>query len=247
MTRPLSDREFLSLWERCSEHHAIDRALLILHAADPECGPESLARLAVGERNLRLLRAHHAMFGHPLAAVSVCSDCDAALEFEVPIDALANVESEAVENETSEQEIGGFRLALRALDSHDLAAAARCADAGEAESLLLSRSVVRLQGSEAPVAPESLPDDVKHAISEWLSRRDPLADLTFALTCPECGSPNEAATEIVDLVWSDIARAASRIFTEVALLARTYGWQEEQILTMRPARRRVYLHLGGVG
>jgi hypothetical protein len=45
------------------------------------------------------------------------------------------------------------------------------------------------------------------------------------------------------LVWAELDGAARRLLAEIHRLAARYGWSEEAILSMPPARRRHYLAL----
>jgi hypothetical protein len=49
--------------------------------------------------------------------------------------------------------------------------------------------------------------------------------------------------DIITFFWMEIKTRARRLLTEVHLLARTYGWSENDILTMSPRRRTMYLQM----
>jgi hypothetical protein len=76
-----------------------------------------------------------------------------------------------------------------------------------------------------------------------MERADPQSNLQFSLTCPACGHCWEAAFDIVSFLWSEIHSWAQRTLRMVHLLARSYGWQEADILAMSPTRRQIYLEM----
>lgn len=62
-------------------------------------------------------------------------------------------------------------------------------------------------------------------------------DLRF--DCPHCGEETSYWFDPLD--W--IARHAAQCFDQVHILARGYGWSEQDILAMSPARQSIYLSL----
>src|SRR4030067_663874 len=78
----LTVSDVLSVWERGQGLHPVDRALLLLAAAQPGTPWEQLARLPVGQRDARLLALHERTFGPRLASYAECPRCGERLEFD---------------------------------------------------------------------------------------------------------------------------------------------------------------------
>jgi hypothetical protein len=65
------------------------------------------------------------------------------------------------------------------------------------------------------------------------------------LSCSKCATSWQASFDAAAFLAEEIAATARRLMTEVAVLARSYGWSEQDILEIPPERRRVYLELAG--
>src|ERR1700745_1583586 len=87
--KPLSNRDFLDLWEQGSSMHPLDRALLALGVALPETQPGTLADWPLGRRNRALVELRCACFGSRLQAWTACTRCAEKMEFELDGEALA--------------------------------------------------------------------------------------------------------------------------------------------------------------
>ncbi len=90
-----------------------------------------------------------------------------------------------------------------------------------------------LADDDALTLTDDLADSAEAALA--MAAPEPIESLAYA--CPECGAENAFWFDPLD--W--IARHAGHCFADVHRLARAYGWAEAAILTMRPARRRMYL------
>ncbi len=252
--RSLSAAELLALRERGRSATLLDRALLLLGAAEPDAKPEALVRLSIGRRDGRLLALRERTFGPELACVACCPGCGASLEMSLPVEALlasgGSGEDDAVgaEGERAlEVDAGGYRVRFRLPASADLAAAGNAP-----REDLLARCILEVvpQGGEAGsdrAQPDHwhLPPEVVAAVVRGMEEADPLADLRLNLSCPECGEQWLAPFDIVSFFWSEIEAWAERVLREVHALASAYGWSEAEVLTLSPWRRQVYLELAG--
>jgi hypothetical protein len=90
---------------------------------------------------------------------------------------------------------------------------------------------------------EKLAEPVRAELAQRVAASDPFADITFDLSCPECGAGWESPLDAGAFVWARLRSAARRLLGEVDELARAYGWSEEQILSLPPQRRASYLEL----
>jgi hypothetical protein len=226
----LTDAELLMAWDIGSARGLIDRALLVLWAAGDREG--DLAALPLAERDRRLLRLRATSFGDAMDCLAACPSCGASVEMKASAGALATALPEPT---ATELRIGPHRIALRPLDSADLAAAAGCVDVGSAERLLFERSV-------AGTLPD-LSTEERRRLDDAMAAQTEAAELALTMECPDCG---KAWTEVLDVarfVWEEIEAAALRLMAEVAELARAFHWSEVEVLALGPRRRRAYLTL----
>jgi hypothetical protein len=228
----LSAADIVRVWERGAGQHPIDRALTMLEAGGSAAGEAALDDLPIGERNRRLLDVRARTFGGTLEALATCSSCSSRVEIHLDVASLASG-SHAARAATADATVD-----VRALTSRDLAAAAGCADPDAARLLLARRAV---DGGAAT----AVLDDVPHAdaIAHRLEEIDPLAVVTFDVTCPVCESSWESELDVAQFLWVEIETEALRVLRDVHVLAAAYGWREADILAMTPLRRRAYLEL----
>jgi hypothetical protein len=81
------------------------------------------------------------------------------------------------------------------------------------------------------------------AALEALSEADPLVGFQLQCRCPACGLESTSEVDLETLALRRLAAAQARLEREVHALASHYGWTEEQILAVAPARRARYLAL----
>jgi hypothetical protein len=231
--RVLSSSDFLDLWDRGFHLHPLDQGLLVLGAALPNESYESLADWPFGRRNGALAQLGLRCFGPKPEAWTKCTQCGEKLEVEVDLRNLAN---EAVALGRSEPIVINGR-SFRLPTSRDLALAAQEADERSA-AIQLAKSCA-MEGGDAPLWSDEDLDDV----GEGMALADPLAEVTFHFTCPECGNEDNAALDIASFVWAEIEARAKRLLFEIHRLASAYGWSEREILSLSERRRALYLDM----
>jgi hypothetical protein len=237
--RPLSTAELLSVWERGQARPPVERALALLAAACPEETPDELARLSIGRRDALLMTLREWTFGPRLVSLATCPDCGERLELDMAVADL-RVPSAGPAPERLEMAVDGYEISLRLPDSRDLAALSGESDLPALRQRLLGRCLlaVRCHGEEA-----SLPAELTEAAVARLAEADPQADVQLALSCPGCGGSWLAAFDIVTFYWREIEAWAARTLREIHALARAYGWNEGEILSLSPQRRQIYLQM----
>jgi hypothetical protein len=238
----LADEQLVRLWELGEGRHAVDRALLLLLAADPEATLDDVAQLTVGQRNYRLLQLRAGTFGPKLAAAAACPNCGEQLQFSIHVDELRQPQPETL---TGRLAVDGFEVAYRLPDSRDLAAIAGLDDVSAARELLLERCVTAVQASASTEATMPAPGDLLKAVAEAINRHDPMADIWLELACPNCDHEWEAQFDIATYFWRELSDRAQRLMYDVSRLAAVYGWTEGQALALGPVRRQTYLELAG--
>lgn len=221
------------------------RSLDILAVACPELGEHLQADLTVGQRDALLLEVRRLTFGPRLEATTRCPNCTELLEFTVQTDDLRLPDTEAVGqgDVVLTWEGDHARVVYRLPRVSDLVAVGDRSTPQAALSALLEKCVLEAEVDGAGVPVNFLAPEVAEALAAEMARRDPQADLQLALTCPACGHGWQAPFDIASFFWDEIAAAAKRLFREVHLLARAYGWREADILAMSAFRRQVYVEM----
>ncbi len=239
--RALNAADILAVWESARGCHPVDQALTLLAAVEPQYSRDELASLPLGERDVRLIALRRSLFGDRLPGRAQCPQCGEAVEFELSCSALSDTRGSCVQKRMLSVE--GYRLELRPLDSHALAAAAQAADVDQARRALLSRCVHAAQRGELLIDAEDLPENVIDAVAQDLAANDPQAELLISLACPGCQHQWRSVLEIAQLLWAELDARAQHLLMEVHALARVYGWREAEILALSPARRAAYLQM----
>ncbi len=226
----------LEIWERGASWHPIDRALLVLSNAYPQCVPEQLRETALGERDALLLKARQCAFGDRLDAYVECPACAERHEFSLSCETLLSG-STALPHSARMLTLDGIEWQLRLPTSVDLAAVADYESRAAVEALL-ARCVERADG-EAIVWSEAL----RVALVAELAVLDPRAEIQIELTCQRCEHVWLSVFDIAAFFWCEIRSRARRLLQEIDVLARCYGWSESEILQMSDTRRGLHVQM----
>jgi hypothetical protein len=241
MGAPFPAARLLEASELGARLHPLDRALVVLRLSAPNLD-EDLAALPIAERDRRLIALRHAMFGDRMGCVADCPVCGGAQEFELSAGALLAGISAPRPPETLR--VGGWAIALRPLDSRDLAVVATAPECDAAAAQLAGRAIRVERGPAGTDADAPIPGDVRAAAVERVAEREGAADLALDLNCSACGAAWTAPFDIGAHLWVEIDAEARRLIGEVAALAARFGWAESDLLAMPAARRRAYLEAG---
>jgi hypothetical protein len=236
--KPWRATDLLEAWDAGQGLHAIDRALILLAFAYPLRPWADLCALPLGERNRLLLEARAQSFGPLLDIVSECPSCAEQVEFEFCFP-LADF-APTVPREISTTLAHGGGLSLRLPNSWDLAAVAEASSPEEAQAQLLVRCVIE-PGTHADAATAAERRELAESLSRAIEAHDPLASISFPLQCTGCREPWSASFDPVEYIWREVAQRVRVLVSEVDALARAYCWSEREILSLTPARRRLYL------
>ena len=235
--RPLSVHELLAVWERGLAAGPSERALAILAAACPESPPAELARVSVGRRDGQLMTLREWAFGRDLAVLADCPRC------RQPLETMLRVGDLRVEDETpagSSVIVGRYAVECRPPNTSDLLAC-EGQDATEIRRRLFASCVMEAVRDEEPVSAADLPDEVVSEVVERIAALDPQADTRLNLSCPDCHYDWSEVFDVVSFFWTEIDAWARRLLRDVNVLARAYGWREQDILSMSTMRRQLYL------
>ncbi|MCQ8771572.1 hypothetical protein [Streptomyces telluris] len=237
----LTEAQLLSVWESGSGQGPRGRALLLARTAAGDAEP--VADLTLAALHALLLGFRERAFGSSLPCAADCPVCKEPLEVAVESEELRPSAPAAVPGARTAPPTGSFRadgcdVTYRALTLRDLLAVAN--GGRDVRRALLQRCVV----SATPDA-GSLPGNVLEEVARRLPGIDPGAETTVALECPGCGHAWSAEVDVAGHLWAEIEGYARRLLYEVHALARAYGWTEQDVLAVSPARRRFYLEAAG--
>jgi hypothetical protein len=224
------EHRILTLWERGVglNRWARDDALLDAIGSRPE---------GLGARNAALLSLRSALFDRAWPLLSRCPECGTDCEFETDSASLANALQALAVADDAVVEVNGEQILLRAPTAADLRAISALEDRDSA-----ARSLLALCVSPAR-ADGYFNTDALRELGAQLERLDPGAMVSFALLCPACRHSWSATVDVGEALWGELQRAAERIFVDIDVLARAYGWTESDVLGMSAIRRAAYLQL----
>jgi hypothetical protein len=232
--RSLTAQDILAVWEAGQDQHPVDRALTMLELALPDSDRATLAALPVGRRDSLLFRLREAVLGSRLRGMADCPKCRCRVEFTLQTDALCPDTPPATEHVLK---LAGRRkkVRFRLPDSFDLARAAVCSDVPTARAELARRCLLNEDAAPALTEPEI------EQLAAALEDADPQTEVLLESRCPDCANEWQAVLDIASFFWQELTAMSRDMLEDVALLARAYGWSEGEILTMSPARRRLYM------
>lgn len=232
--------EMLAAWETGAAD-PVERANALLLAGGL-MSRDAIRQLPLGARERALLALRGATFGPVLEGMADCPACGATLDVALDTRELCQEPRRTDQAASVPLVADGISAWLRTPTAADLDRV-HGLDPELASRRLFEACVLRAERDGSPIAPADLSDSVREAAAEALGDNDPLLDAGVAVTCPECGTSAVIGLDVGSFLWQEVADEARRLLEEVATLARAFGWSEEAILAMRPARRRAYLAL----
>lgn len=242
--RPLDASELLNAWEHGLNQPILQRALILVAAASPELDSDEVAKLSIGARDARLLQLREWMFGPQLLSTARCPQCETRVEWEGKTsDLRLQAISDADSADEFSLEADGYQLRFRLPTSLDIISVMAQAqnDASVAATALVKRCVASAVRADNACDFSALPEHVLEALSRQIEKLDPQADISSALTCPECAHQWEVQFDIASFLWTEINSWAERTLRTVHRLASAYGWTLREILNLSPLRRQLFL------
>ena len=237
-----SPTDVLDACERGRSQNPVARGLTLLQLACPTERPDTLAILSIGERDRRLLSLREALFGPSVTSVVSCAHCREPLELEL---STSDLRLPQPSDDTPASLVftrSDLQVSLRLPNSRDLESASTASSVEEGANALLRLCVVSTQRGTDEVPIDPLPPELAEEAAQVLAAADPQIDLTLSVTCPACATSSTAPFDIVSFLWTELESWSSRLLWEVHTLASTYGWSEQQVLSLSPLRRGEYLH-----
>lgn len=238
----LSASRLLVVWEQGLSATPVERALLLLSADQAEESWDALSRLSIGKRDARLLKMRAETFGSSLQAMCACPHCGEVVEMSLNVGDMLVYMPEAEDGLLSLNK-GNYHVYFRLPDSRDLAAVAAVGDRSLAARQLFQQCLIEARQDGKIVSSEALPSDVIDAVADHIARVDSQSNIEFEMTCPACSHTWVSTFDIAAFFWLEISAWAKRMLREVHMLGCAYGWSEETILALSPARRQFYLEM----
>jgi len=241
--KSLSTTELLQVWEYGLQRPLPERTIHLLTTASSP-GETDVAALSIGQRDIRLLQLREWFFGSQLTNTTVCPKCAQQVEWENDVSdfrlqPLINVESTR-QFELSADE---FNISFRLPATEDLAHLDPSCSLEENRLLLMERCVLHVEKKGIACDITALPASVLQTIEEQMGKEDKQAQISLLLDCPACSHQWEMQFDIQHYLWAEINAWAKNILQEVYMLAKYFGWSEQDILYMKPQRRQLYLEM----
>lgn len=241
MSRTAAD--LLRAWESGAAAAPLDRAPSLLHSLGAVASDVRTAELTVGQCDARLFELRRAVFGETLDVIATCSACQTDVELTVM---LSGLQPPVLDGSAAPVTVmaDGYSLLCRIPCDEDLRVLSRRGGDVTLRDLFERCAIEATSPAGQPVEPDELPAAVVEAAVGALAESDPGATTALRVRCP-CGSEWVSELDIRAVVWSDLTDWVGRTLTEVHQLARSYGWSEDDILSMSGWRRRWYLEAAG--
>lgn len=238
---PLGTAELLDVWEKGLDQPILNRALILLAAASPEMDAAAVAELHIGERDARLIQLREWMFGSHLVNTTACPKCAEHVEWENEISDFYIHPSDLTTPNELNLQTGKYNLHFRLPNSTDIATVLESNTGDSKADDLLRRCIISAEHNGKTCNTNRLPKKALDALSYHIETLDPQAEIRLDLSCPECAHHWEVLFDIANFLWSEINNWAERTLSNVHTLAAAYGWSEQEILSLSPVRRQLYL------
>ena len=236
----LSAEAIVRIWERGQGEHPVDRALTIL-AVLTQRPKQDLSAISLERRDRMLLSWRSRLFGDTLVGYAACPRC--GCEVDVSLTADGPQEPEELE-ERFVIEVAGMRFAARLPTSRGHRGSIRVRERGGSQARADPPVPGRRRGRDEPAAGSAMDSEaVTAAVEAELDRRAGVSAGIVTVACPDCGHGWNVELDVAEFAWREIEILAGRLLSHVDVLARRYGWSEQEILRLSPARRRFYLEL----
>ena len=199
--------------------------------------------VSLGAVQAAILELYVRAFGGVLRCSEACPECDSPIAADLTAASLIDTQN-AAPPLAGDVHIDGWSIRYRAPTQRDLHRASQQPDEAQAAAELLRQIVLGVErsGVSGPSV-DDLPEPVRRQLLEQLEREDPLAAAEVALSCPDCNATWTSGIEAGRLFRLQLEAWARRTLYDVHQLAMRYGWREQDILAMHPARREAYLLL----
>ena len=237
---PLGAFELLDVWEDGRSQSPVQRALLLLRAAWPEYAGGSWGQLPIGVRDQWLVALRAQLFGSSFELLADCPSCGTALETgfdasDLPVSQLSI--------ESYQLDWKDWRVTYRLPNSNDLIGVLESGDTADPAEAILERCVQTVRQGRRKSPANDICEELRGRVVQAMAERDVAAQIDVGVICSACQHKFEQRFDIVGHLWDEVGEWAERLLAEIHLLASAYGWSEETVLKISPARRQHYIEL----
>ncbi len=88
-----------------------------------------------------------------------------------------------------------------------------------------------------------IPDEWIAIIDEAMTETDPLVNFRVTASCPHCGQDDTYWVDLEELLVQELQKEQTELIHTVHRLAFGYHWSEEEVFSIPPWRRKLYLSL----
>jgi hypothetical protein len=240
--RCLTEKELLDFWEESIDLPPVEGALTLIGVASSNLTISEIAALSIGQRDIRLLQLRQWLFGSHLRNIANCPHCSERVEWENEIGDLRLQPLIPGTGKSYTTEMDGFIIRFRLPTSQDLIFLKNQSSQTLAKELL-NQCILSVEKENTGYDLKNLPEKVIEHVNSRMSEEDPQADIRMLLSCPSCKTQWESCFDILSYLWTEINSWAKYMLQEIYILAKSFGWSENNILEIGPKRRRFYLEM----
>jgi hypothetical protein len=236
--------DLLNFWERTMNHTQIQKAIYLLSLAYPELNTKEIASLSIGERDAKLLLLREWIFGSRLLNMAQCPICTEWIEWETDIhDIQQQLPGSSGPRGNYVLEENGYSIFFRLPNSNDITEIITSDVNTKTPIKLLGKLIIDCKFNNEPCNFDDLPEEVLKALDSRIEEESPQADIQMSIKCVNCSHQWEIQFDILYYFWNEIDNWARNLLHDAGTLAQAFGWSEQDILNLSPARRRIYLDL----
>lgn len=236
--------DLLTLCEQGMNLSLLHKTLLLIELAYPELEPQEVKELSIGARDVRLFHLREWMFGSLFRNTIGCPECAMLMEWEMNMEDIVMF-SQYSEETGGEHSLtsGNYKVRFRLPNSIDVSEALRTNFPQPGSDFLLQKCILEIKQKSKKNRVSKLPIKLMNSLSAKMEELDPAADIRMKITCPNCAFRWEARFDIMSYLWVEIENWTQRILGDVVLLAKNFGWSENEILNLDAARRQRYVDM----
>lgn len=202
-------------------------AALVATASD--CALADVMRWSIPRRDRALFAFRAQVFGDAIDSVTGCPRCAEPLELQLSLSDIRPQDDDAAVSEWRTLRVAGSRVRWRKPTSDDLMAVSELRDAADMRGALIARCIKSDDASLRERAADLLPAEP--------------TDVQLNLRCPSCDHAWQFPFDIATYTWRELDEWAQRTLEEIHVLARAYGWTEDEILRLSARRRQTYVEM----
>lgn len=222
--------------------HSKVAKLLATMTCFEEGQPEAMIRkMSLGDRVALLLNVRKLMIGDTISCTADCPKCRKSMSVDLSIDRLLNANHTIKPENDYEVNTCGYTIRVKPLtaEAQDFAAA----NSESIDAIMQNMAMACIVQSE-PDLPAELPEAMLEAIGSQIEKIDPLSDIAFNLSCPECNHAFHASFDAEDFIFREIGVSRyQQLEREIHWLAFHYHWSEKDILSLPSSKRKRYVEL----